>query len=111
MWLSLSLRTKTRVSWRPGALSLSLSLVGLDRLYLKHNTLGDDIPVVIVLKAMGMESDQEIAELICGSDKASARRPFFFLSFGRTVSSSFRELVSANWEKNGTRRAPSFLII
>ena len=34
------------------------------RVYLKHNTIGDDIPVVVVLKAMGMESDQEIAELV-----------------------------------------------
>ena len=108
MWLSLSLRTKTRVSWRPGALSLSL-LWGLDRLYLKHNTLGDDIPVVIVLKAMGMESDQEIAELICGSDKASARRPFFFLSFGRTVSSSFRRSYRRTGKKTGQDARPLFL--
>jgi DNA-directed RNA polymerase III subunit RPC2 len=38
------------------------------RVYLKHNTLGDDIPVVIILKAMGMESDQEIAELVGSAD-------------------------------------------
>mmetsp|Transcript_12576 Transcript_12576/g.38842 ORF Transcript_12576/g.38842 Transcript_12576/m.38842 type:complete len:1045 (-) Transcript_12576:245-3379(-) len=38
------------------------------RVYLKHNTLGDDIPVVVVLKAMGMESDQEIAELVGAAD-------------------------------------------
>jgi len=42
------------------------------RVYLKHNTLGDDIPVVIVLKAMGMESDQEIAELVGAADKQIA---------------------------------------
>ncbi|XP_065174728.1 DNA-directed RNA polymerase III subunit RPC2-like isoform X2 [Sycon ciliatum] len=34
------------------------------RLYIKHNTFTDDIPVVIVFKAMGMESDQEIVQMI-----------------------------------------------
>ena len=33
-------------------------------MYLKHNTLGEDIPLVIALKAMGLESDQEIIQLI-----------------------------------------------
>lgn len=33
-------------------------------MYLKTNSLGDDIPVVIVLKAMGIESDQEIVQLV-----------------------------------------------
>lgn len=39
------------------------------RVYLRHNTLGQDIPVVIILKAMGMESDQEIFELVGSDDK------------------------------------------
>ena len=30
------------------------------RFHLQHNTIGDDIPVVVVLRAMGMTSDQEI---------------------------------------------------
>jgi DNA-directed RNA polymerase III subunit RPC2 len=38
-----------------------------NKVYLKHNSLGDDIPIVVVLKAMGLESDQEIMQLI-GSD-------------------------------------------
>lgn len=42
------------------------------RVYLKHNTLGDDIPVVIILKAMGMESDQEISELVASADRKIA---------------------------------------
>jgi DNA-directed RNA polymerase beta subunit len=33
-------------------------------MYLKHNSLGDDIPVVIVLKAMGLECDQEIVQFV-----------------------------------------------
>lgn len=33
-------------------------------MYLKHNSLGDDIPVVVVLKAMGLECDQEIVQFV-----------------------------------------------
>ncbi|KYQ89728.1 RNA polymerase III [Tieghemostelium lacteum] len=39
-----------------------------EKLYLKHNTFGEDIPVVIVLKGMGVETDQEVAQLV-GSDE------------------------------------------
>jgi DNA-directed RNA polymerase III subunit RPC2 len=42
------------------------------RVYLKHNTLGDEIPVVVILKAMGMEADQEIAELVGSADRQIA---------------------------------------
>ena len=38
------------------------------RVVLKHNSLTVDVPIVIVLKAMGVESDREIAELVCGND-------------------------------------------
>eukprot|EP01083_Nonionella_stella_P158427 515709_1 len=38
-----------------------------ERLFLKANLLTDDVPLVIVLRAMGIESDQEIAQLV-GSD-------------------------------------------
>lgn len=33
-------------------------------MYLKHNSLCDDIPIVIILKAMGLECDQEIVQLV-----------------------------------------------
>lgn len=39
-----------------------------DKIYLKHNSLADDIPVVIFMKAMGIQSDREIAQLVCGND-------------------------------------------
>lgn len=39
-----------------------------DKIYLKHNSIADDIPVVIFLKAMGIQSDREIAQLVCGND-------------------------------------------
>eukprot|EP00123_Amoebidium_parasiticum_P016330 comp23392_c4_seq1/m.38764 comp23392_c4_seq1/g.38764 ORF comp23392_c4_seq1/g.38764 comp23392_c4_seq1/m.38764 type:complete len:1167 (-) comp23392_c4_seq1:231-3731(-) len=35
-----------------------------DKFYLKHNSLTDDINVVIIIKAMGLESDQEIVQLV-----------------------------------------------
>ena len=34
------------------------------KVYLKNNTLGDDIPIAIVLKAMGIESDLEMVQLV-----------------------------------------------
>ena len=37
------------------------------KLYMKHNTLADDIPIAICLKAMGIESDIELVQLV-GSD-------------------------------------------
>ena len=33
---------------------------------LKHNSVNTDIPICIVMKAFGVESDREIAEMICG---------------------------------------------
>ncbi|KAK6204592.1 DNA-directed RNA polymerase III [Scheffersomyces amazonensis] len=39
-----------------------------DKIYLKHNSIGEDIPIVIVLKAAGITSDLEILQLVCGSD-------------------------------------------
>jgi len=38
------------------------------RVFLKNNTLGDDIPIAIVLKAMGIESDLEMVQLV-GSEE------------------------------------------
>eukprot|EP00605_Chrysophyceae_sp_TOSAG23-4_P001848 GSChrysophyteH1.ASY1.ANO1.2040.1 assembled CDS len=35
-----------------------------NKVWLKHNSLGDDIPIVVVLKAMGLECDQEIVQLV-----------------------------------------------
>jgi DNA-directed RNA polymerase III subunit RPC2 len=44
--------------------SKSYILVKHGRVYLKNNTLGEDIPIVIVLKAMGVESDLEMVQLV-----------------------------------------------
>jgi DNA-directed RNA polymerase III subunit RPC2 len=37
------------------------------RLHLQHNTIGDDVPIVVVFRAMGVTSDAEILSLV-GSD-------------------------------------------
>lgn len=39
-----------------------------DRIYLKHNLLNEDIPVVILFKAMGIHTDNEILLLAAGRD-------------------------------------------
>jgi DNA-directed RNA polymerase III subunit RPC2 len=39
------------------------------KLYLKHNSFKDPIPVVIALKAMGLTADKEILQLVCGFDE------------------------------------------
>lgn len=38
------------------------------KVYLKNNTLGEDVPIAIVLKAMGVESDLEAVQLV-GSEQ------------------------------------------
>eukprot|EP00124_Ichthyophonus_hoferi_P000134 Ihof_evm24s4 gene=Ihof_evmTU24s4 len=35
-----------------------------DKFYLKHNSLTDDVNIVIIIKAMGLQSDQEIVQLV-----------------------------------------------
>lgn len=37
------------------------------RFYLQQNAFSEDIPIVVVFKAMGMEADQEIAQMV-GTD-------------------------------------------
>jgi DNA-directed RNA polymerase III subunit RPC2 len=39
-------------------------LIKNGRVYIKNNTLGDDIPIAIVMKAMGIESDSELVQLV-----------------------------------------------
>ncbi|KAK2188772.1 hypothetical protein NP493_123g07008 [Ridgeia piscesae] len=40
-----------------------------NRYYLKHNTLSEDMPIVIILRAMGIESDQEVVQMV-GSEES-----------------------------------------
>eukprot|EP01116_Phalansterium_solitarium_P004244 TRINITY_DN15189_c0_g1_i1.p1 TRINITY_DN15189_c0_g1~~TRINITY_DN15189_c0_g1_i1.p1 ORF type:complete len:1168 (-),score=468.17 TRINITY_DN15189_c0_g1_i1:231-3734(-) len=34
------------------------------KLYLRHNTFSDDVPIIIALRAMGLQADQEIVQLV-----------------------------------------------
>ncbi|SAL99837.1 hypothetical protein [Absidia glauca] len=39
-----------------------------NKIYMKHNSVAEDIPVAIFMKALGIQSDREIAQLVCGND-------------------------------------------
>ncbi|KAF2182700.1 beta and beta-prime subunits of DNA dependent RNA-polymerase [Zopfia rhizophila CBS 207.26] len=39
-------------------------------MYLRHNNLSEEVPIVFVLKAMGVQSDHEILLLVAGEDSA-----------------------------------------
>ncbi|KAI9673312.1 MAG: DNA-directed RNA polymerase III core subunit ret1 [Trizodia sp. TS-e1964] len=43
-------------------------LLKKERIYLKHNILNEDIPIVIIFKAMGISTDQEVMLLVAGTD-------------------------------------------
>ena len=38
------------------------------KIYLRHNSIHDDVPIVVALKAMGVTSDKEILQLVAGHD-------------------------------------------
>ncbi|KAG7848739.1 hypothetical protein KL941_001557 [Ogataea angusta] len=50
-----------------------------DKIYLKHNSISEEIPIVIVLKAAGLVSDLEILQLVCGND--SVYQDLFAVNF------------------------------
>jgi DNA-directed RNA polymerase III subunit RPC2 len=37
------------------------------RFYIRHNTLGEDLNIVVAMRSMGVVSDQEIIEVCCAS--------------------------------------------
>ena len=39
------------------------------RFALRHNTMSDDVPIVVLLKAMGVASDQEVVQLVGSEGK------------------------------------------
>ena len=41
-----------------------------DRIYLRHNFINEDIPIVVLFKALGVNSDNEILQMIAGHDAA-----------------------------------------
>ncbi|QLG70437.1 hypothetical protein HG535_0A03760 [Zygotorulaspora mrakii] len=41
-----------------------------EKIYLKHNSIAEEIPIVVVLKACGIVSDLEVMQLVCGNDSS-----------------------------------------
>lgn len=50
--------------------SKSYVLTKHSRIYLKHNSFHEDIPIAIAFKAMGIQADREILQLVAGNDEA-----------------------------------------
>ena len=48
--------------------SKSYVLTKHGKIYLKHNSLHEDIPIAIAFKAMGIQADREILQLVAGHD-------------------------------------------
>lgn len=44
--------------------SRTLVVLKNGKLYLRHNSFAEDVPLVIVLRALGMESDQEMFQMV-----------------------------------------------
>ncbi|KAL2821747.1 hypothetical protein BDW59DRAFT_174098 [Aspergillus cavernicola] len=49
--------------------SKSYIILKKDKLYVKHNVLSEEVPIVILLKAMGIHTDKEMMLLVAGVDK------------------------------------------
>jgi DNA-directed RNA polymerase III subunit RPC2 len=48
--------------------SKSYVVMKKERIYMQHNVLQENVPIVIVLKAMGIQSDHEMLLLVAGTD-------------------------------------------
>ncbi|CAI8495521.1 unnamed protein product [Hanseniaspora opuntiae] len=53
------------------------------KIYLKHNSISEEIPIVIALKAAGLVSDLEIMQLVCGND--SLYQEIFAVNFEECI--------------------------
>lgn len=49
--------------------SKSYVLTKHGRIYLKHNSIKEDIPIAIVFKALGIQADREILQLVAGNEE------------------------------------------
>ncbi|KAF2230565.1 putative DNA-directed RNA polymerase III, beta subunit [Viridothelium virens] len=65
--------------------SKSYVLLKKGRIYLRHNTFNEDIPIVIILRAMGVQSDREMQTLIAGD--VMAYQDAFAINFEESVKS------------------------
>ena len=63
--------------------SKSYVVLKKDKLYIKHNILSEDIPICILLKAMGVNSDMEMMLLVAGTD--SIYQEDFAINFEESI--------------------------
>ncbi len=83
-----------------------------DRIFLKHNFLSEDLPIVLVLKALGVHSDHEILLLVAGQD--SAYQDTFAVNFeecaklGVTTQHEALEYIGQKVQMKGTMRYSDF---
>ncbi|KUL84804.1 hypothetical protein ZTR_07275 [Talaromyces verruculosus] len=76
--------------------SKSYIILKKDRLYLKHNVLSEDVPLVIVLKAMGVHSDKEMMLLVAGVD--DAYQEDFAINFEEAIKQNvFTQQQALDW--------------
>lgn len=59
-----------------------------DRIWLKHNVLSEDVPIALVFKALGIDSDQEIMLLVAGTD--STYQDYFSVNFDESAKFDIR---------------------
>ena len=59
--------------------SKSYVVMKKDRIYLTHNVLTEDMPIVVIFKAMGITADNEILLLVAGTD--ATYQDQFYMSF------------------------------
>jgi DNA-directed RNA polymerase beta subunit len=70
------------------------------KVYMRQNAFGDDVNVVVVMKAMGAESDQEVVSLV-GSEEALANLLLPTLQVG---------VCLWVWGERGKQRADAWLV-
>ncbi|KAF7118517.1 hypothetical protein CNMCM5793_008047 [Aspergillus hiratsukae] len=63
--------------------SKSYIILKKDKLYVKHNVLSEDIPIVILLRAMGIHTEQEMLLLVAGVD--SLYQDDFAINFEESI--------------------------
>ena len=63
--------------------SKSYVMMKKGRIYLTHNVLNEDMPIVLIFKAMGIQTDREILTLVTGTD--AIYQDQFFVNFQECI--------------------------
>jgi len=82
------------------------------RIYLKHNTIGEDVPIFIVLIAMGLECDMEAVNMVAGTDPDLVQAVALCLEesakLGITTQRQALKFIGIRIRKKQDAKAPSF---